>query len=144
MPEYRKTSHGVYDLRYHVVWITKYRKPILTREIGKRLRDLIRQSCAAMDMQIIKGHVSGDHVHLMVSVPPQISVSRMMQRTEGRTSRKLQDEYKGLRKAFWGQHLWARGYFAATTGNVIDDVIKKYIEEQHKMERAHDEDFKVE
>jgi putative transposase len=79
----------------------------------------------------------------MISVPPYISVSDMMKRIKGRTSRKLLDEHKGLKKALWGQHLWARGYFAATTGNVTDEVIMKYIEEQSKMEQAKDEDFKV-
>jgi putative transposase len=79
----------------------------------------------------------------MVSVPPYISVSDMMKPIKGRTSRKLLDEYKAMKKAFWGQHLWARGYFAATTGNVTDEVIMKYIEEQSKLERDKDEDFKV-
>ena len=143
MQNYRKTSHSVYDIKYHVVWITKYRKPVLGRDIGVRLRDLIRQICDSMEIQIIKGHVSKDHVHMMVSVPPYISVSDMMKRIKGRTSRKLLDENRGLKKAFWGKHLWARGYFAATTGNVTDDVIIKYIEEQGKLERAKDEDFKV-
>ena len=143
MQNYRKTSHSVYDIKYHVVWITKYRKPMIGKDIGVRLRELIRQICTSMDIQIIRGHVSRDHVHLMISVPPYISVSEMMKRIKGRTSRKLLDEYKGLKKAFWGQHLWARGYFAATTGNVTDEVIIKYIEEQSKMERAKDEEFKV-
>ena len=80
---------------------------------------------------------------MMVSVPPYISVSDMMKRIKGRTSYKLLNEYRGLKKAFWGQHLWARGYFAASTGNVTDEVIKKYIEEQSKMERGKDEEFKV-
>ena len=66
-----------------------------------------------------------------------------MKRIKGRTSRKLLDEYKGMKKAFWGQHLWTCGYFAATTGNVTDEVIMKYIEDQSKMERDKDEDFKV-
>ena len=80
---------------------------------------------------------------MMVSVPPYISVSDMMKRIKGRTSYKLLNEYRGLKKAFWGQHLWARGYFAASTGNVTDEVIKEYIEEQSKMERNKDEEFKV-
>ena len=143
MQNYRKTSHSVYDIKYHVVWITKYRKRVIGKDIGIRLRELIRQICETMEIQIIMGHVSKDHVHMMVSVPPYISVSEMMKRIKGRTSRKLQDEYKGLKKAFWGQHLWARGYFAATTGNVTDDVIIKYIEEQGKLERDKDDDFKV-
>ncbi len=143
MGGYRKTSHSVYDIKYNVVWITKYRKPVLSKDVGRRLRELIRQVCTGMDIQIIKGHVSRDHVHMMVSVPPYISVSDMMKRIKGRTSYKLMNEYRGLKKAFWGQHLWARGYFAASTGNVTDEVIKKYIEEQSKMERDKDDEFKV-
>ena len=143
MGKYRKTSHSVYDIKYHVVWITKYRKPMLSQEVGKRLRELIRQICESMDIKIVKGHVSRDHIHMMVSVPPYISVSDMMKRIKGRTSYKLLNEYRSLKKAFWGQHLWARGYFAASTGNVTDEVIKQYIEEQSKLERDKDEDFKV-
>ena len=143
MQNCRKASHSVYDIKYHVVWITKYRKPVINKDIGIRLRELIRQIYSSMDIQVIKGLVSKDHVHIMISVPPYISVSDMMKRIKGRISRKLLDEYRGLKKAFWGQHLWARGYFAATTGNVTDEVIMKYIEEQSKMERAKDEDFKV-
>ena len=143
MQNYRKTSHSIYDIKYHVVWITKYRKPVIGKDIGVRLRELIRQICESMDIQIVKGHVSRDHVHIMVSVPPYISVSDMMKRIKGRTSRKLLEEYKGLKRAFWGQHLWARGYFAATTGNVTDEVIIQYIEDQGKIERAKDEEFKV-
>ena len=135
MQNYRKTSHSVYDIKYQVVWITKYRKPVLSKDVGRRLRELIRQVCTSMDIQILKGHISRDHVHIMVS--------EMMKRIKGRTSRKLLDEYKGMKKAFWGQHLWARRYFAATTGNVTDEVIMKYIEEQSKMERDKDEEFKV-
>ena len=143
MGGYRKTSHSVYDIKYNVVWITKYRKPVLSKDVGRRLRELIRQVCTSMDIQIIKGHVSRDHVHMMVSVPPYISVSDMMKRIKGRTSYKLMNEYRGLKKAFWGQNFSARGYFAASTGNVTDEVIKKYIEEQSKMERDKDDEFKV-
>ncbi len=144
MENYRKTSHSVYDIKYHIVWITKYRKPILYGDIGVRLRELIWQICTSVDVQILKGHISRDHVHIMVSVPPHISVSKLVQSVKGRTSRKLLEEYRSLKKAFWGQHLWARGYFAATSGNVTDEVIMKYIEEQNKMERGQDVDFKVE
>lgn len=144
MESYRKTSHSVYDIKYQIVWITKYRKPMLGGVIGTRLRDLIREICTSLDVKIDKGHVSRDHVHLLVSVPPYISVSKLVQSIKGRTSRKLLDEYKGLKRAFWGQHLWARGYFAASTGNVTDEVIRKYIEEQERMERAQDAEFRVE
>ena len=140
--EYRKTSHAVYDIKYHLVWITKYRKPVMRGDIGLRLRELIRQTCATLDVQIEKGHIAADHVHLLVSVPPNVSVSELMQRVKGRSSRLMLDEYTELKKQFWGQHLWARGYFAASTGNVTDEIIKQYIESQG-TELTDDKDFKV-
>ena len=109
MRQYRKASHSVYDLKYHIVWITKYRKPVLGKEIGTRVRDLIRLICASMDVEIVKGNISRDHVHLLVNVPPTLAVSRLVQRMKGLTSRKLLMENRGLNKVFWGRHLWARG-----------------------------------
>ena len=103
---YRKTAHSVYDLKYHIVWITKYRKPILRGEIGKRVRELIRQTCASLDVYIIKGHVSKDHVHLLVSVPPNLAVSELVKRLKGRSSRLMLEEFGELRKTYWGRHLW--------------------------------------
>ncbi len=141
---YRKTSHSVYDIKYHLVWITKYRKPVLRGEIGIRVRDLIRQTCVQLDVQIISGHVAIDHVHLLVSVPPQISVSELMQRIKGRSSRKMFQEFGEIKRQFWGRHLWARGYFAASSGNVTDEVIKQYIESQgEKPPEDEDDNFKV-
>ena len=141
MENYRESSHTVYDLKYHLVWITKYRKPVLEGEIAKRLREIVREICKAKDVEIIKGHVSKAHVHVFVSVPPHISVSELAQSLKGKSSRKLLMEYKGLSRAFWGRHLWARGYFVASSGNVTDEVIAKYIEEQGK--EPIDGDFKV-
>ena len=143
MKNYRKTSHSVYDLKYHFVWITKYRKPVLFGNVGTRLRDLIREICKTMDIVIIKGHVSKDHVHLFVSIPPYHSVSQVMGRIKGKTSRKLLSENRQLSKKFWGRHLWARGYFVASSGNVTDEVIAQYIELQDVAERACDDDFTV-
>jgi len=139
---YRKTSHSLYDLRYHLVWITKYRKKVMKGEEGKRCRELIREICKANDVEIIRGHISTDHVHLFVSVPPHLSVSKLMQLLKGKSSRKLMAESKLLSRQFWGRHLWARGYFAASSGNVTDEVIMKYIEEQ-QVEDGTDDDFKV-
>ena len=127
-----------------IIWLTKYRKPVLTKEIGTRVRDLVRMICASLDVEIVKGNISRDHVHLLVSVPPTLAVSRLVQRMKGLTSRKLLEENKGLNKAFWGRHLWGRGYFAASTGNVSEEMITQYIENQQDVERAQDADFKVE
>jgi putative transposase len=142
MENYRKSSHTIYDIKYHIVWITKYRKPVVRGEIAERLRDLIREICKARDIEILKGHVSRDHVHVFLSVPPHLSVSQLVQSLKGKTSRKLLMEYKSLSRAFWGRHIWARGYFVASSGNVTDEVIMKYIEEQGK--EPPDGDFKIE
>jgi len=142
---YRKTAHSVYDLKYHIVWITKYRRPILRGEIGKRVRELIRQTCASLDVYIVKGHVSKDHVHLLVSVLPSLAVSELVKRLKGRSSRWMLEEFGELRKVYWGRHLWARGYFVASSGNVTDEVIAEYIEKQSQLAPEDgDEDFKVE
>jgi len=130
MQHYRKTSHSVYDLKYHLVWITKYRKPILSGEIARRLRELVRGYCKEIDVEILTGHVSQDHVHLFVSVPPHIAVSQVLQKIKGKSSYKLLREFKTLSRQFYGRHLWARGYFAASSGNVTDEVILEYIEHQ--------------
>ena len=141
---YRKTAHSVYDLKYHIVWITKYRKPILQGAIGLRVRELIRQTCASLEVYVEKGHVARDHVHLLVSVPPDIAVSELVQRLKGRSSRLMLQEFGELRKAFWGRHLWARGYFVASTGNVTDAIIAEYIENQGQQDLdAGEEDFSV-
>ena len=143
MENYRKTSHSVYDLKYHLVWITKYRKPVLFGDVALRLRELIREICKSMDIEIIKGHVSKDHVHLFVSVAPQWSISKVMGRIKGKTSRKPLSERRRLAKEFWGRHLWARGYFAASSGNVTDEVIMQYIATQDLEERARAGDFMI-
>ena len=142
MEHYRKSSHTTYDLKYHLVWITKYRKPVLTGEIAKRCRELIREICLSKDVEILKGHISKEHVHIFVSVPPHISVSSLMQSIKGKSSRKMIMEYKALSRTFWGRHIWARGYFVASSGNVTDEVIMQYIELQGK--EPEDGNFKVE
>ena len=140
MTEYRKGAHTVYDIKYHVVWVTKYRYQVLRGEIAERARDLIRQICVAKEIVIIKGHVGRDHVHLLVSAPPRMSVSKMMQYIKGKSSYQLQREYPSLKKRYWGRHLWARGYFCATAGTVTEEMIKAYIEQQ---DVPPEDDFRV-
>jgi putative transposase len=82
---YRHGAHTVFEIHLHLVWTTKYRKPVLAGPVGLRVRELIRQICREADTDIIKGHVSRDHVHLFVSIPPQVAVSRLVQRLKGRS-----------------------------------------------------------
>lgn len=135
-------SHAVYDIQYHIVWTTKYRYKVLHGKIAERLRELLRQGCEARGIKIIRGSVGKDHIHMLISSPPTLAPSQIMQYLKGRSSKMLQDEFQELKKRYWGQHLWAAGYFCRTVGAVTEEMIKQYIEEQGK-ERI-DEIFKIE
>ena len=143
MNMYRKTSHCIYDIKYHIVWITKYRKPVIIGKIAERTREIIRIVCGSNEVEIITGHIGKDHIHMLVSVPPNLSVSKLVQYIKGNTSRKLQMEYKELNKQFLGQHLWARGYFAASSGNVTDEVVAQYIQNQDLEENLKTDNFNI-
>jgi putative transposase len=138
---YRHGAHTVFDIHLHLVWTTKYRKEILAGEVGLRVREIVRQVCRDEEVEILKGHVSRDHVHLFVSIPPHVTISRLVQRLKGKASHSLLAEFAHLRRSFWGRHVWARGYFCCSSGNVTDEAIKAYIESQSHEE---DVDFRVE
>ena len=110
------------------MWVTKYRYHVLAGEVKLRVREIIRQICQQHDLLIEQGHVSKDHVHILVSAPTHLSASQIMQKIKGRSSRMLQQEFPHLKKRYWGQHIWARGYFCTTVGPVTDQMIRDYIE----------------
>ncbi len=141
MVEYRKSAHAVWDVKYHLIWVTKYRYKMLRGEVAERARDLIRQICQSREVVIVQGAVSPDHVHLLVSVPPQLAPAKLVQLLKGRSSRMLQEEFAQLRKRYWGQHLWARGYFCASVGVVDEETVRKYIENQSWEDAG--ENFKI-
>jgi putative transposase len=132
MAEYRRGSHTVYNLQYHVVWVTKYRYHVMRGEVAERARELIRQSCMSREITILKGHVAKDHVHLLLSCPPGLSPAKVVQYLKGRSSRLLQQEFSHLRKRYWGKHLWARGYFCVSVGEATSEQIREYIEKHQE------------
>jgi putative transposase len=138
MQYYKRGCHTVYDCTYHIVWITKYRYKILKGDLAHRLIDLIRGICSQYQVEIIRGSVGKDHVHLYLQVPPSLAISRLVQYLKGKTSRKLQIEYPSLKKRYWGKHLWGIGYFVRTSGNVTDETIKEYIENQGEDDKFGD------
>ena len=140
MENYRTGSHSRFDIKYHFVWTTKYRKAVLVGQVAVRLRDLVREICRTNEIEILQGAVSKDHVHVLLSCPPTLSPSKIMQYIKGKSSRKLMMEFAHIQKMFWGRHLWARGYFVATSGNVTDEVIKEYIRLQEGTEPADGDD----
>ena len=125
-----KGSHTVFDLRYHIVWCTKYRYKVLTGDIAIRARDLLREIAMSLEIKILAGKVGQDHVHMYVSMQPNVTPAKVVMYLKGKSSRKLQMQYTDLRRRYWGRHLWARGYFVSTVGEVNDAIIRAYIENQ--------------
>ncbi len=143
MRHYRLGAHTKTDLKVHVIWIPKYRKPVLTGEVAVRVRDIVRRVAAEHELEIISGKVARDHVHVLVSYRPPQRVSQIVQWFKGISSRVLLQEYPRLRKQFWGRHLWARGYLAVSTGTITDEMVRQYIEEQEGEQIADDSRFPI-
>jgi putative transposase len=125
MRTYRRAAHTVSELHYHFVFTTKYRKPVLRGETAVEVRELICQICRSNDVEILAGHVRPDHVHLLSSVPPHLAPSRVMQAIKGKTWHHLLMDHRKLRKEYWGRHLWSRGYFVCSSGNVTDEMVEE-------------------
>ena len=144
MSKYRKGSHTVTRLTCHVVWVTKYRYQILRGDIQKRCRSLLIQDCESMEIEILKGVVSKDHVHMHLEYPAKRSISSVMKQLKGRSSRLLQKEFPALKKRYWGQHLWATGYGAWSTGNITDEMVQEYLEHHRKPDDKSQDNFLLE
>jgi putative transposase len=128
MENIRKGSPSVHQIHAHLVWSTKYRYEVLRGDIQIRCRELIRQSCDSLDIRILKGVVSKDHVHLHLSYPPRLSISDIVKRLKGRSAKILLTEYGELKKRYWGGHLWGIGYGVWSTGNITDEMIQQYLD----------------
>src|SRR5215468_1560083 len=100
----------------------EYRYAVLGGDVGQRCRELLRETARAHEMVVHAGSINRDHVHMLLSIPPRLSVSRAVQHLKGRSSHKLLSEFGVLRKRYWGQHLWARGYWVVSSGNVTDEM----------------------
>ena len=144
MSRNRRGSHSISRLTAHLVWVTKYRYPVLKGEIQKRCRELIIQICDSEDIKILKGVVSRDHVHMLIEYPPSKSISDLVKRLKGRTSRMLQQEHPELKKRYWGKHFWAIGYGVWSTGNVSESVGQEYLEHHREPSNQDNDNFLLE
>ena len=124
----RHGNHTVSRMTAHIVWVTKYRYPVLIGDIQKRCRDIIIQICDSEDVKILKGVVSKDHVHMHIEYQPKHSISDIVKRLKGNSSRKLQQEFSDLQKRYWGRPFWAIGYGVWSTGNITDEMVQEYLE----------------
>ncbi len=126
-------AHTTHRLRYHLVWIPKYRKRVLTGAVAARLDELLRQACATNRWGLEELNIQPDHVHLLVQARPPEDVSGMIRLLKGGASRVIRLEFPALEEFLWGSHFWADGYFAETVGKVDEETIRRYIREQRDL-----------
>lgn len=142
MGKYRKLTHVVYKCDYHIVFTPKYRFRILAGQVLASLEQDIRMICQWKDVEIDELNIQIDHVHMIVSIPPRLSVSDFMGILKGKTAIKLFKSYPTLKqKPYWGNHFWARGYFVNTIG-LDEEMIKRYVKYQEAEEKKNESDRK--
>ncbi len=143
MRRYRLGAHTKTDIKVHLIWVPKYRKGVLIGQVAIRTRDILRQIAMEHELDIISGKVARDHVHMFIGYRPTQNVSKIVQWLKGISSRILLSEFTHLRKQFWGRHLWARGYLAVSSGNITDEMIKQYIDDQEGEPVVDDSRFPI-
>lgn len=132
MIDQRVNGHTVSRLTVHIVWSTKYRYPVLIGDVQKECRKLLIQVCDAEGVNILKGVVSKDHVHMHIEYGPSQDISSLVKKLKGRSSRRLQQEFPKLNKRYWGRHFWAIGFGCWSTGNITDKMVNEYLERHRK------------
>ena len=133
----RRTKHAVYDLKYHLVWIPKYRKDVLSGEVSRYLKEVFQQISEEYEFRIDTMEVMEDHVHIFVEVPPRYSPAQAVQILKSVSAREAFKKFPKLRKKLWAGELWSDGYFVRSVGDkVTADIIRKYIEYQTHEENS--------
>jgi putative transposase len=132
MAKYWKGDHTTHKLRYHLVWIPKYRKRVLRGEIAAHVKRLLFEACEMNRWGIEEITVQEDHIHLIIQFWPRESVAEVVQILKGGTSRIIRKTHPELKEFLWGDSLWADGYFAETIGSLDEEIVKKYIRDQRQ------------
>jgi putative transposase len=140
----RKGSHTVSRLTCHIVWSTKYRYSVLQGDLQSRCRELLIQGCESQGIEILRGVVSSDHVHIHIEYAPKLSVSGIVKILKGRSSRKLQQEFPSLKKRYWGKHFWASDYGVWSSGNITDKMVNNYLEHHRRKDSNDNSNFILE
>ena len=135
MSPVKRTHHAVYDLKYHFVWIPKYRKMILRDDISKRVEEVFREVAKVYEFDIERMAVVEDHVHIFLSAAPKYSPGEIVRVLKSKSAKVVFREYPDVREELWGGEFWSDGYFVRSVGDeVTADVIRKYIEyHEHKQ-----------
>jgi len=135
---YESLSHSVWDCKYHVVWIPKWRKKVLYGQLRVHMGEIIRELARQKESRVVEGHLMPDHIHMLISIPPKYSVASVIGFVKGKSAIYIARNFQGRRKNFVGQNFWARGYFVSTVG-MDEKLVREYIKNQEKEDRRLDQ-----
>ena len=138
MNQTQSLSHSVWDCKYHVVWIPKYRRKVLYGRIRQNLGEVIRELARQRASQILAGHLCSDHVHVYISVPPKYAVAQVVGYIKGKSAIHIARTFAGRARNFTGENFWARGYFVSTVGR-DEEIIHNYIRHLEHEDRRLDQ-----
>ena len=138
MQTLQSLRHSRWDCKYHVVWIPKCRKKKLYGQLRNELGSVFHELARQKECQIIEGHLLGDHVHMLISIPPKYAVSQVIGFLKGKSAIHVARTFGGRKQNFTGQHFWARGYYVSTAGK-DDEAVRRYIQEQEDEDRRNDQ-----
>ena len=134
MPKYQSLNHSSYECKYHVVFIPKYRKKALYKELRRHLGEVFRKLAEQKESRVEEGHLMSDHVHMLLSIPPKYAVAHVIGFMKGKSAIHIARTYGERKRNFVGQHFWARGYFVSTVGR-DEKSIREYIKKQELEDR---------
>ena len=137
MSRFQKLSHSVWYCVYHIVWCPKYRFRVLEDKLRYYARDVLRELCRRHKIEIVEGNVQRDHIHMILSIPPNYCVSRVLGILKGKSSIQIFRKFVKIRKKYYGQHFWSRGYCVSTVG-LDEEMIRKYVRWQQKKDLEED------
>ncbi|MEX1031503.1 MAG: IS200/IS605 family transposase [Paenibacillaceae bacterium] len=129
-------SHTRWDCSYHIIFIPKFRRKVFFKEVRKEVGEILRTLCEYKNVELVKGSISADHVHMYVKIPPKLSVSEFMGYLKGKSALMVFDRFPQMKQKS-GRHLWARGYYVSTIG-INKDVIREYIQKQEEADIIED------
>lgn len=139
MSRFIKASHVIWHCQYHLVWVPKYRFRILKGPVAREVHQCVMLFCQRLDVQVVELNVQQDHVHLLVKIPPKVSVSELVGVLKGRIAIRIFNQFAYLkRKPFWGNHFWSKGYCVDTVG-LNSEMIQKYVKYQERQEQYQQE-----
>ena len=139
MSRFHKLSHTIWHCQYHIVWVPKYRYRILKGPVGIEVHNCIQVFSGYKGCDVIELNVQKDHIHLIIMVPPKLSISDLMGTLKGRTAIRILKQFSYLKeKPYWGNHFWAPGYCVDTVG-LDAEMIRKYVKHQERKEKRHEQ-----